>query len=432
MRSRTILPLPFVALSFVACSFPPGILADETSEGAPTSSSEGGSGGGSDDETSTIGTVAQDETTHPGDEGTSSGAVSSTSSTSWAVTDTTDATSTSGETTLGLGTTSGSGDTTSSTTLGFESTGGEETVAEEACPLPETFQWISTGPLAEPKNPGAFSLKDFSVAKHGDHYIVYGTTADGNWNGFTSTFRSFDEWANVEQDYIRGMVAPTIFYFEPKDVWVLAYQWGFKYSTSRTPEDPTSWSPTSSLMSYTPDPTGGRGTGPIDQTVICDESDCYLFFNDDAGGVYRASMPIADFPGEFRGAERIMDDSSVIFEGIQVYSIKGSDEYLMIIENNGLRAFRAWTADALGGEWTRLPGADTTESPFAGEANVTWPDGQWTRDISHGDLVRENPSEKMEIDPCNLQMLYQGRDPNVNVRDYGELPYRPGLLTLQR
>jgi len=31
------------------------------------------------------------------------------------------------------------------------------------------------------------------------------------------------------------------------------------------------------------------------------------------------------------------------------------------------------------------------------------------------------------MDPCNMQFLYQCRDPSINV-GYGELPYRPGLL----
>lgn len=322
------------------------------------------------------------------------------------------------------GNTSAGGD---SGTGGDSAAGGD---SGETCPLPTAFQWTSTGPLAEPKNAGAKSLKDFSVTKYNGKYIVYATTADGDWNGFMSTFTSFDEWASAEQKYIPGLVAPTIFYFAPKDVWVLAYQWSFKYSTSTTPDDPQSWSQTKSLING--DPTGGRGTGPIDQTIICDDSDCYIFFNDDAGGVYRGSMPIDQFPGQFNGITRIMDQpTSVIFEGIQVYSIKGSDKYLMIIENDGTRFFRAWTADALGGTWTPLAGASTTQAPFAGEANVTWPDGKWTNDISHGDLVREDPSEKMMIDPCNLQLLYQGRDPNAQ-GSYENRPYRPGLLTLQK
>jgi hypothetical protein len=310
--------------------------------------------------------------------------------------------------------------------------GGDAGATGETCPLPSTFSWTSSGPLAQPMNTNARSLKDFSVTKYNGKYLVYGTTANGAWNGFMSTFSSFDEWATAEQHYVPGLVAPTIFYFAPKDIWVLAYQWGFKYATSTTPDVPSSWSATQPLINYNPDATDDRGTGPIDQTIICDDASCYIFYNDDAGGIYRGSMPIEQFPGKFTNDQLIIDEpTSLIFEGIQVYSIKGSDEYLMLVENNGVRAFRAWTANDLGGEWTLLEGADTTEQPFAGENNVTWPDGKWTRDISHGDLVREDPSEKMTIDPCNLQFLYQGRDPN-QTPSYIDWPYRPGLLTLQR
>jgi hypothetical protein len=43
-------------------------------------------------------------------------------------------------------------------------------------------------------------------------------------------------------------------------------------------------------------------------------------------------------------------------------------------------------------------------------------------------MVREDPSETQTIDPCKMQFLYQGRDPK-STASYGELPYRPGLLT---
>lgn len=307
----------------------------------------------------------------------------------------------------------------------------------ETCTLPTSFRWTSSGPLAEPQSPANHdfvSLKDFTIARVGDQYAIYATAFDSttSWTGVYIGFSDWSELGSATQTWLgsRATVAPQLMYFTPKDIWVLTYQWGFQYATSTDPTNPNSWSQGRSLL--TGNPTMGHGgTGPIDQTVICDDAHCYLFFAGDNGRIYRGSMPIGDFPAAFTNATQIMQDTTAnLFEAVEVYSIKGSGQYLMIVEamGGGGRYFRAFTADSLAGTFTAMPQASSEDAPFAGRRNVTFEGTAWTNDISHGDIVREDPSEKKPIDPCNLQFLYQGRNPSVNV-DYGLLPYRPGLLT---
>ncbi len=307
------------------------------------------------------------------------------------------------------------------------------------------FLWNSTQPVVSPvkRNDHCYSVKDPSIVRYNGRWHLF-CTIRSEKRSHQIEYLSFDDWpnANAAPRHLLTVTngyfcAPQVFWFEPHAKWYLIYQAsdnGRKvalqpaFSTSSNIADPQSW--TTPVLLYPAHPDNVESW--IDFWVICDNTRAHLFFTSNNGKFWRAETKLAQFPFGWSRPEVVLRGD--IFEASNTYRLKGRDQYLTLIEaigENGRRYFKAYLADRLDGEWKPL--AATREKPFASPLNVRLEGKPWTDSFSHGELLRTGRDQKLEIDPENLVLLYQGvSDERRTGKKYGEIPWELGLLRLRR
>lgn len=313
-------------------------------------------------------------------------------------------------------------------------------------PFDTPLRWKSTGVLVKPVSDDTHtivSVKDPTIVRFNDRWHVYATVYSTSARTWNMVYLNFEDWSDApsarlhfldQNPNLRGYhCAPHVFYFRPHKKWYLVFQSQQpQYTTTDDLSKPETWPPPVDFFETKPP---GAPRLWIDYWVICDDTHAYLFFTGDNGRLYRSRTKIEDFPRGMSDPEVVIEGARFdVFEGSMTYKIKGADLYLTLVEAIGsARYYRAWVSDRLDGGWKSLAGGDTWDTPFAGINNVSFEDGvtAWTRDISHGELIRDGYDETMTIDPDHLQLLYQGRDPASGGR-YELLPYQLGLLNLDR
>jgi hypothetical protein len=312
--------------------------------------------------------------------------------------------------------------------------------------IPTTYSWTSTGPIISPKSDSTHhinAVKDPSAVLFNGRWVIYASDVDTTGHYNMEYLNIAKDWSDAAtatpyfMDNTPGFsgyhTAPQVFYFAPQKKWYLIFQSGQpQYSTNSDPTKPQNWTTPKNFYPSQP----ASVSNWIDFWVICDNVNCYLFFNGDNGNFYRASTPIGNFPNGFNSP--VIVDSSTqfnMFEADNVYTVEGGGGYLANIEclgPNGQRYFRTLWASNLGGTWSSLGDTDNFSHPFLGQNNVTFNRGvsAWTTSFSSGGLLIDGNDQTDSINLNNLQFLYQGADPAAYANDsYNLIPWKLALAS---
>jgi len=352
--------------------------------------------------------------------------------------------------TSGPGGESGAGGTTSSggmlgsggaTGSGGTTGGGLGGTTSTVCGVSTSYGWASTQALMDPVSDGSHSLvgiKAPTIVLYNSRYHVFATVVN-TAGSLTMQYASFADWSTMgsatvdfldnNAGFAGGRSQPQVFNLKAKNTWYLITQSGAPaYSTNADITDTAAWTKPTNFFASTPaivtQNAGTDGIGWTDFWVICDNTNCHMFFTNQKGYLFRSQTAIGSFPSGFSTPVIVMQ-SSYLVEGARVYKVNSS--YLMLVEGTGSggRYIGAWTATALDGKWT--PAAETEANPFAGAINATFSGTKWTRDIGHGELIRSSYDETMTIDNCNMRYLFAGKDPFATAKAE-PYPWKLGLL----
>jgi hypothetical protein len=264
--------------------------------------------------------------------------------------------------------------------------------------------------------PGLFdfiSVKDPSIVYAGGKWHLFYTGMNSDWRMGYANATSIAGLRTATHTLLRGGTAPQVFWFEPQGKWYFIYS-GPTYATNTDINNPSGWTAGQSL----------GFTGGLDYWCISDGSNVYCFYSSQDGTyrILRRSTTVANFPSNWSEPTVVATET---FEGPCVYKNIADGKFYMLSESLGggiSRYYELWTADTLGGTWTKI------EENWAHKDKLVYFADHWTDQVSHGEIIRAGTNERMEISDINrCQFMIQGVV-DGHYSDYGAIPYELGVI----
>jgi hypothetical protein len=266
-------------------------------------------------------------------------------------------------------------------------------------------------PIFEPGPANTFdetAVKDPSIVFAGGKWHLF-YTARGRKQyslGYASAKRLEDLRLAPHRQLIPAYAAaPQVFFFRPQNLWYLIYQtttanYQPVYATTKTIDDPTSWSSPKPLVTKTDNAKW------IDFWIICDDRQAVLFYTREHRDVVAMTTSLSSFPNNFANPRTVYTG---VHEAVHVYRDKQNYALLFELRNeDGSRKFGLAESTKLLGPWTTIEG--------------------WTVPASHGELLRTGIDQRLEADVHHTRFLIQQLPESKMSDDYPELPWHLTLI----
>ena len=191
--------------------------------------------------------------------------------------------------------------------------------------------------------------------------------------------------------------APQVFFYQPQRLWYLIFQTTASqyqpvYATTKTIDDPRSWSAPKPLLVKTE-----KGKW-IDFWIICDDTQAVLFYTRDQQDVVAMTTSLSDFPKGFAHPATVYQG---VHEAVHVYRDRQGFALLFELRaENGSRKYGLAQAPNLLGPWTTVR--------------------DWTVAASHGELLRSGIDQHLQADLQHPQFLIQKLTSDGQGKDYAE------------
>ena len=294
---------------------------------------------------------------------------------------------------------------------------------------PQSLEWEMSSPLfrlAKSNNDEPATLLDPCVVKHdgswhlfagGPGGVMYYQLDDFKWDGPVVRGRKLS--------FTGGGGVPQVYFHRESKKWHLVGQMSYKddegkmrftpcLSTNDKVENPEGWSKLTKMDVAPPVDEKGKPAGWMDFYVIFDGGKVHMF-GTSGGRLWRTETKTADFPqGWTKPVLALKANIAYACHTYRQETEKGV-RFLTTItssaqdpESKKNRQFQvSYVAEKLDGPWK--PELVKWDNPFVGFGNVKILDPRWSREIIHGEPLRDGNDERMILEREVKQFVFHAK-----------------------